>query len=399
MAPSSPLRLLLAPRALLLLLALLGPLAHGAYTCTTRADCENLGTCLGGRCVCLPGFTGPSCGSVSLAPASRSFARVWPAAAPASVNASAWGITAVFDPSDGLYHAFITVACGEDGVVGSGGGESFVAHVASAQADRGFEFVGMVTPQTSFGPHVAVTPDGSTFVLVFRVNELLANASICLGNASSPQPPAFGRTSYIPASSLVSGDPEGGTNIYVAWAKAMRGPWSVARLNITGAGDVHKSNPSLAFLRDGRVLLGYRYNEPKVGELNAFAFAANNDFRGPYECVCNLTAGRPGDEDPFVWEQPDGTLHALYHNGPYGYHAFAVDEQGAGGRAWAVSPSGAHAFTLDVSYDDGTSEALRRRERPELTFGASGAPVALLNGVQASDGGCYAFRQGVAPAL
>ena len=104
-----------------------------------------------------------------------------------------------------------------------------------------------------------------------------------------------------------------------------------------------------------------------------------------------------GDEDPFAWQQPDGTLHAICHNKGFGYHAFATDDGGKGGHVWAVSPTGSHAFTLALGFDNGTETALLRRERPELRFDAArgGVPVTLYNGALAADETAFVVAQAV----
>ena len=383
-------------RASLALLATAAVVAStAAYSFTTDADCEYLGTCTPSshQCQCHQGFTGPSCGTLDLAPTSVDIDALplWPNR-DVLLNNSAWGFTIVHDPSDNLYHAFVTVACGSMGVVGDGGGDSWIAHVSSPYPDHGFTLQAMVVPQTSFGPHLAVNPATGQFVLIFRVN-LFANTQLCGGNSTQPVP-GLGDNPYIPYSAITPGDPENGTNMFIAWADKMTGPWTTVKVNITEAGGSHKSNPSITFLKDGRVMMAYRYNS-KIGELNAIAFAVNNDFRGPYATVFNLTNGQPGDEDPFVWEQPDGTLHLVWHNKNYGYHGFAVDNNGKGGGKWQVSPIvGTHAFNLTAPLSNGTSFALLRRERPEIRFDPStGAPVMLYNGVTGPWGAAWVLGQ------
>lgn len=88
----------------------------GAFRCTTSDDCELLGSCVAGACHCRPGFEGPSCGTLSLAPiassAGSSAAAVWPQAAPLQRNGSfSWGFTVVHDEQAGLYHAAVNVGC------------------------------------------------------------------------------------------------------------------------------------------------------------------------------------------------------------------------------------------------------------------------------------------------
>jgi hypothetical protein len=95
------------------------------------------------------------------------------------------------------------------------------------------------------------------------------------------------------------------------------------------------------------------------------------------------------DEDPFVWQQPDGSMHCLYHNGRsshvnHGLHAFSAD-----GRTWHKAPDAllpkcarrdAHVpispslhncsslYTDHVELDDGSAITLSGRERPALLF-------------------------------
>jgi hypothetical protein len=379
-----------------------------ASACTDDGDCGYNGACHMSDCACAVGWTGSSCESLDFSAASTASARLWPVRHDIdAAAASAWGFSVpLFDTSDGLYHSWATVACGGDGVIGDGGGNSFIAHLTSASAPAAggaWSLRAAFTPATTFGPHSTRARDG-TIVVIFRVNVLLNDSAACAGNGSAPLPPAFLAASEVPAASLASGDPEVGTSIYVASAARAAGPWSVARINITGAGSLHKSNPSIAQLPDGRWALAYRYN-PRGGSLNALALA--DDFRGPYACVANVTAGQPGDEDPFFWATnvtagdppapaPQLMGHMLFHNRDFGHHAFGPLD---GSAPWRVSPG--HAFSLNVSMDDGSTTRLARRERPALRFDAtSGRPVALINGVQntSATGACFSFEQPIAGA-
>ena len=48
--------------------------------------------------------------------------------------------------------------------------------------------------------------------------------------------------------------------MYVAFARDMAGPWTTSRVAIHGMGSLHISNPSIALLADGKVMLAYRFN-------------------------------------------------------------------------------------------------------------------------------------------
>jgi hypothetical protein len=258
----------------------------------------------------------------------------------------------------------------------------------------------MFVPQTTFGPHLMRAPDGN-FVLIFRVN-VLVNATLCAGGGSDPLANATTlRDAFIRSDELVSGDPEKGTSIYVAWAPKFAGPWSVARVNITNGGEaIHKSNPSIAVLQkpiNGKLYaMAYRYNPPGGGEMNAIALAS--DYRGPYTCLVNITgkAFEKGQnyEDPFVFQLPSqpGVAHILLHMRGRGLHNWGPLD---GSGPWRTSPTNATAFSLAVPLTTGGQLLLSRRERPELRFGADGLPLALVNGVVGPDGTAFSFTQDV----
>ena len=91
-------------------------------------------------------------------------------------------------------------------------------------------------------------------------------------------------------------------------------------------------------------------------------------------------------EDPFVYRDRRGVLHAVMHsqeiNDPVlrlpfcGGHAYSVD----GGASWHYTGV---AYSNVANYSDGSWQAFERRERPHLLFAADGVTIiALSNGVQ-----------------
>ena len=385
----------MAPTRLCALLLLLAAalLSRAAAGCANSyPDCEANGDCVAGACACLRGWTGPTCGSLDLLPAALPAARAWPLAA-GQLNASSWGFSRVRDAADGAYHALVTVACGAAGVIGEGGGASWVAHVTSPGALGPWALSPaqpMFSPQTTFGPHIAVSGGDGSLAVVFRVNTLL-NATLCSGGSSGTEPPSIVSGAAVPPSALASGDPERGTSIYVATAPSMAGPWRVSNVTILGGGGVHKSNPALAYLATPiggrRWAMAYRDN-PGRGERLALALA--DAPGGPYTDVRNISFCSQVDrtnncEDPMAWQDARNASlgHMLFHNGPHGYHLVGALD-GSGG--WEGSPSGAFAYTLDVALSGGGSLALLRRERPELQFRPDGSPELLITGVTSMDG-------------
>merc|ERR1711957_299383 len=96
-------------------------------------------------------------------------------------------------------------------------------------------------------------------------------------------------------------------------------------------------------------------------------------------------------EDAHLFRDKRGGWHALVHgidnNGGWGctaetwhccdvgQHAFSRD-----GLTWTPSPT--VAFTTNITWANGTTETLNRRERPQLLMDSDGVtPLALITGV------------------
>ena len=87
--------------------------------------------------------------------------------------------------------------------------------------------------------------------------------------------------------------------------------------------------------------------------------------------------GPYGVEDPFLYQDPRGGFHALFHAGHQGGgyaaaggHAFSPD-----GLTWTFSAAPAYYTTVNTS--DGQAHQYSRRERPHLVFNGEGAPTHL----------------------
>lgn len=325
----------------------------GDVGCASDSDCSLLGSCApNGECRCLAGWTGSNCGTLRLVPiANVAASTVWPAAG--VPNSSSWGFTTVYDPVAKVYHAVADVSCGcsahssvrecteYTGVLASGGWASSLVHLTSTRPDGGFVFAGVIAPATSFNPHLARSPEG-TYALYFRVNAADA-LPMCSGDPAGPSTSASSlikvcsNTSAGSSNCIHAGDSERGTNVYVATAASMAGPWKVQPVTVAGEGNLHISNPSVTFVKAGtpaaklgRVAMAFRYNGPH-GENNGIAYA--DTPAGPFNAVANLTL-TPGPDAPTL---------------------------------------------------SGPVMTLTRRERPELLFDAAGTPTVLYSGASSTD--------------
>lgn len=86
-------------------------------------------------------------------------------------------------------------------------------------------------------------------------------------------------------------------------------------------------------------------------------------------------------------QQPDGSLHILYHNGADGLHAFSD----VAGTNWTKGSS--DAFVLRYNTTGGDTIRVKRRERPEMLFGLDGHPQYFFSAVETEDGNSFSLVQ------
>eukprot|EP01079_Euglenida_sp_SAG-EU17-18_P004191 gene4191-4499_t len=406
-------------------------------SCRSNLDCELLGQCQSGVCKCYPGFTGPTCGRLDLLPITQTSpqpGRVWPVSTdpyypPASNHTSiGWSFAPVWDPVAQQYVGAIESVCDKWGTA------VWIAAVAAPSPAGPWRFQRRLGPYGTNCPHLTRLPNG-TFSLIFNSHPSSmypANATapgdppVCVGSDTAPpaqamapawrpcgadESPSKDHDCLCSRASKSCPDCVSGT--YLATTDAWPdGPWRIAPVKISGPGwapynstlsSIGTSNPTMVLLKSGKSLLAMRshagYWPGVTGEHTGFAMA--DSIEGPYSVVGNLSWQYGNDEDPFVWQQPDGTLHCLYHNGRttrhpnHGLHAFSAD-----GLSWhkpydalqlpCASPNGTHACTAlynnTIAFHDGTKIDLAGRERPALIFDpGTGAPTWLFNGAISVD--------------
>mmetsp|Transcript_11848 Transcript_11848/g.35720 ORF Transcript_11848/g.35720 Transcript_11848/m.35720 type:complete len:440 (+) Transcript_11848:198-1517(+) len=381
------------------------PPHENSFVCTSAADCELLGECDHGTCRCHPGFAGPSCAQLDLAPPVGNATPAWPVARGMGANGQAygWGFSVATDPHDQqLLHAVGNVGCYDPhGGMVTG---TFLLHSTSSSGPLGpWVPKGIVTPPTTFNPHLRVSPSGE-FILFFRgtvaQSPLNWTDKACAGMSATQWQELVHAGPYISASEL--SDPLGN---FVATTRSMApGVWTTKPFRIVGqdatCGNTsvieHNSNPSAVILPSGKVVLAYRYTFRSGSESVNIAVADN--VTGPYQAVfpCNYTmTSNTWGEDPFIWQSKiDGSLHVLYHCMRYGHgvpntpglHAWSRNTNDDGRDVWHTTTSPGHrgAYGTNISLADGTSTGVRfhRRERPDLLFDNTGRPVAFFSALQ-----------------
>ena len=355
-------------RALIALLALARP----AAACLDDAACSLNGVCAAQQCVCDPGWSGPSCATLRLAPADPAQGILaWPT--------SSWGGLAIADPTQPhLYHFFYSRFVGGCGLTCWVNASECVR--AEGPTPTGpFTDAAVVLGVFCHNPTLRRAPDG-TYVL-FHIGQAdparALNCSSAAESCASNQPPP------LPT--------DGREFLTYLSAPHPAGPWTPrgsAAFTGTGSGWLGwVSNPSVHFFSNGSALLAFRskvmagggsaslpVNEEVIG------LATAPHWSGPY----TLAVGHPivaAHEDPHVWADKRGNLHLLSHG--LQNHWFTTPEALG---AWTLASAPAYGFGF--AWANGTAAQALRRERPQLFFSSDGSmtPLAFTTGVTLAGG-------------
>lgn len=347
--------------------------------CASSADCAGYnGVCnLDKRCVCHPGWRGATCGQVDFSPGSarRAFN---------TTAAWTWG-GSISEDDEGTIHMFAAEFTNDCGVL----------HYCSNSR------VIHLTAKDPLGPYVhrgvALAPrsppswdsGGVSDITVHR----LASGTWALYYTGTNN--TWDPTNGTHPNCTRKVDPQTGDRasrrIGVATAPTPWGPWARRAAPIfgpaEGAWDYRDvSNPTPLIFANGSVLMLYKGR----GRIQAMGAARASAYDGPFT---RLQPKAPvlgqAVEDTWAWRQPADApggrpevLHALSHVGN-GAHA-------AGGHAWSLDGvewhdttvvhggGGVAAYTGRVSWADGTTSTLARRERPQILLRR--APAAVRSG-------------------
>jgi hypothetical protein len=175
--------------------------------------------------------------------------------------------------------------------------------------------------------------------------------------------------------------------ITMAWTKdIMRGPWQQRTILRDNQPSFNQSswhcgqnNPSAQILANGTIVLVFRANScaGKSGELLGVAIASNwtAEFeRHPSPIISPATA-ISNNEDPFVWQQPDGSWHIVNHQQSKGNVCGSSDAGHSCGAHWfAHDPRGPWHMSLEpvysanVTLSNGSHAEFQTRQRPQLVF-------------------------------
>ena len=392
-----------------------GATAGRGAACVDEVDCELNGECHSGTCSCHAGWVGESCGELDLLPVEHPYEMPAYGTAPTATEEglASWGGSVVADPHDDhLFHMFaaeMSLGCGLTAWYRN----SIIIHATAASPLGPFKRKEVVLQAFAHEPTVVPLPEsvGGGYVM-YKIgcadnattgsNTTAPFTGLCMtcSNGTTPCPSAAGCAACPHPDQVYERECQD-----VLFAHSLDGPWE--RHNLTGFGrsewpwvqvDLGLESHGPTFFPNGSLLTFTRsYAAKDVQPGSSVWLVAADAWNGTYRSLGQ--SFRENTEDTFMWRDPRGRLHALFHDMQptttrhVGGHAFSVN-----GLHWNYSSVGAYNST--VALVSGGSFTYKRRERPHLLLDKAGNPAYLTNGVVpgvAADWsftGVYAIRGG-----
>jgi hypothetical protein len=383
--------------------------------CSGSTDCGYNGECVAGRCECIHPWTGPECQVLALRAVPRGAGYHVP-------NISSWG-GSVLEGDDGrlyMYAAEMVAHCG----IGSWTRNSRIIAASADNLSSPFRFEKELFGVFSHEPAATRAPTGE-YVLFFTSTRFgcgdygsCVPPELCPGGnttACNPGGPtcwtqcADGVTPRGCLDAPTEASPLVRFPTFMTWSRSPLGPF-VRPLMVYNGSDqagaapaTGDTNLAAVIFADG-TLTGMWRGDRKVAGHRGPAYqyqyamhAANwrdpssyawGSATKPFNVFPGLVgpsdSANCGIEDPTLWLDRAGIVHALVHNWKAGGHAASADRgrtwrwyggncssaQGSSSTDWTRS-----AWPSDVEYSDGAHDTPHRRERPHVVVQRSGGAI------------------------
>lgn len=379
--------LLKTARVALPRLLALSALAAAGPACKADEDCSLNGVCdtTSGTCACDAGWTSSDCGVLDLRPA-----KVGGGYNRTDEGTSSWGSRIMRDPKDhGLHHLFaaeFSHGCGLD----YWAPYSRIIRAESRSGPAGpYTFADEVEGTFAHNPTVVYSAADKEYLMYY------------IGCKTEVAPRCTTKQFTCGPGNVNNGE----SGISMKVSKDLR-TWTDGEQIFKGKDnkdwDADVTNPSAFPLyssgcKEGQtkdktpaILLAYRGCPYDCGGAELINLAvAEGGYKDEYKKVQADPIFTNDNEDPFIWRDKRGNFHILTHSlepeggfgrGPkVGRHAYARNYTGP----WTFQDK-TLAFNTTVEYEDGSSIAFFRRERPQLMFSTDGemTPLFMTTGVQ-----------------
>mmetsp|Transcript_5327 Transcript_5327/g.7850 ORF Transcript_5327/g.7850 Transcript_5327/m.7850 type:complete len:494 (+) Transcript_5327:157-1638(+) len=362
------------------------------WPCRDDEDCSLNGVCsVEGKCNCNPAWSGNRCERLNLIPTTRHSGY---RGVDDGHNTSSWG-GAVLRSEDGTYHMWaseMTEHCG----IGAWAENSRIIRATSKDPAGLYRREEVVYKVFSHEPEVVRGPNGE-YVMFFTA-QLRSEHGLCKCCEESSK--CDGSTgpndcNFEQLGRALDTDPS-----YMSYSINPEGPWSDPQIvfpDYVGT----DTNFAPVIFPNGTLLAIWRTWKDYRGSRCHIAIGDNWKDTSTYkqymfELFPDL--GPAGTEDPFLYLDKEGNVHAIFH------HMYGQNTQ----TQWWLLAEGGHAFSRDgvewtytgvawgdpfarklgdvVKYKDGSTFRFTRRERPHFILDDEGYPTHLITAAQYGTG-------------
>jgi len=337
------------------------------------------GKCVQGVCECATGFTGPNCSRLSFGK-SLSCGK----GGLCINNKTTWG-GSVIQGDDGLWHMFAAEMSNECHLVPYWLTNSFVRHAVAETLDGPFQPKDIALAprdgtdyfdeQTVHNPSISRAPDG-TYLLFYMGSKGDKTRPNCTKSLISQN--LFSSLDSAPSAAAIN------QRVGLATSKSPYGPWKrldnpILEPSATKSwDDEFVTNPSSYVFPNGTILLIYKGRSKENYSRMSTGVAVASHYSGPYEKKSEAPIDVPTQcEDASIYRDENGIFHTIFHCSCTYLRSWSTD-----GITWQKNSQ-----TIDwcnIEYKDGTSEVLRRRERPMWILDKQGKVTHMSNGVMPS---------------
>ena len=371
----------------------------GGGACTTEEDCNMAGWCTKGACVCDYGWAGPTCGLLNLGKTWKCGEGGLCSPLNSSNVIATWGGRPV-PGDDGKYHIY-SAGFSHQCPLGSWLTNSLVVHGVSDNAHGPFTIhdtaLGQTNPisghwdgLTKHNPTAVKTPEGTYAIFYMGSTAVNTTSEVCKPRGAETAPEAAPASAPGDSNPCDTAHKREGTSLCnqrvgLATSDSPYGPWETQLALGPGQpgewDDLYVTNPTVYILKNGSAIMVYKARSLEHFDLNDVytGVATAKHWRGPYT--------RPHPSKHFVFKtycEDAGMYYSeamdvyrlVLHCGCNYLSMWSKDgidwKQTAPQQPWC-----------SVTYHDGSTETLGRRERPQFYVDpASGHPTMLFNGVQ-----------------
>eukprot|EP01084_Bolivina_argentea_P142151 249727_1 len=346
--------------------------------CSTDEDCYLRGECQNSKCICDHWAKGANCAYLNLAPADKNRQGYLNTTAG---GYNSWGGRPI--KVNNTYHLFAAEMENHCTL----NGWTKVSQVVRAESTNHlgpYKMKQLIFPTFAHNPQITQAIDG-TYLLYYIGVPNGKNINCTKNNSVSKIQMYDNNQNNIKEYDNTSLPWTCGGPIRLGWSKSVYGPWYTK--TIIDSSEWHTStNPSPYIFPNGTVLLTiarrwcdtWNNTNGKIicnTKHKDTWFMYANHWNNSYKNMTNQWDIYHMDgEDPFIFKTKRGWQMLFHHGGPWGgWFAYSNDSIN-----WIQIPI--DSFNGNLTYSDGTSQQLCRRQRPQILLNDKGQPMSLWNG-------------------